>query len=155
MSAKIDIYLEEIWCLCPRRMCSCAVAYLCIFCTPEWVTACDKHNGKQAKDQLLVCREFNWTCSILFCRVRFEQDRKVARARLEAVQWAHVPGSTCGAFFFPSAVSLSLEHWLCCHSTYCRSHLVADLLCIHMSPRIANPFPLLLQRVYLSLHQQT
>lgn len=80
---KLTYTWKKSWCLCHKRMCSCAVAYLCIFCTPEWVTGCDKRNRKQAKDRSLVCREFNWTCSLLLC----EEWGLRRMDRLEAVQW--------------------------------------------------------------------
>uniref|UniRef100_A0A8C3R0D9 LisH domain-containing protein ARMC9 n=1 Tax=Cyanoderma ruficeps TaxID=181631 RepID=A0A8C3R0D9_9PASS len=44
--------------------------------------------------------------------------------------FAHIPGTTCGAMFFPFAVFLRFEHLLGCHSTCCRFHLVVGFLCI-------------------------
>lgn len=90
---------EKSWCLCPTRMCSCAVAYLSIFCTPEWVTGCDKYNRKQAKAQFPVCREFKCPCSLVLCRVRFGQDGQVksqaggcaGSTRPRQCLWCHVP----------------------------------------------------------------
>lgn len=120
MSAKIACTWKKLWCLCPKGMCSCAVANLCIFCTLERVTGCDKHSRQQAKAQFLVCREFN--CPGQSCCAKSEVWVGWTGQEPGWRLWAHSPVVPCS---FPFAASLRLEHLPGCHSNYCRFHLVA------------------------------
>lgn len=143
--------------LCALKGCIPVLEHIYMVFAPQIESVCDKHNGKQAKDLLLVCRGLNWNCSILLSKEPglSRIDRSI-ELDLEAVQWVHAPGQHMWCHVpFHLQSSWILNSLSCCHSTYCRFHLVADLLCIHISPYIANPFRLLQQRVSLSLHQQT
>lgn len=83
--------------VCALKECVPVLWYICAFFAPQHESL-DVINTTENKLNISYWFAGNLLFTLVH-RLRFEWDGQVDRARLEAVQWAHIPGITCGAMF--------------------------------------------------------